>query len=78
MRKKRKMRGVVRKVIKPAVAGDGEKAEIAIDEADDLYKEIRIENSLTDDKGEKKTLKPGEEVDVVVEAETDATTKKSK
>lgn len=76
MPKKRKMRGVVRKVIKPAVTGDGEKAEIAIDEADDLYKEIRIENSLIDDKGEKKTLKPGEEVDVIVEADTNANLKK--
>jgi len=27
------------------------KAETSIDEADDLYREIRIENTLTDEKG---------------------------
>jgi hypothetical protein len=34
-----------------------------------------IENVLTDENGEKVRLKPGADVDVVVEADTDATTK---
>jgi hypothetical protein len=50
-----------------------EKAEIAIHEADDLYREIRVENVVTDENGEKAKLKPGSEVDVIVEADSDAT-----
>ena len=41
--------------------------------ADHLYREIRVENELTDENGEKVTLKPGAEVDLVLEADSDAT-----
>jgi hypothetical protein len=41
-----------------------------------LYREIRVENELTDDQGEKVSLKPGAEVDVIVEADSSATLKK--
>lgn len=76
MSKKRKhLRGKVERVIKPIVPTRPEKAEIGIVEADDLYREIRIENVVTDEKGEKARLRPGAKVDVVVEADTDATTK---
>ena len=70
-RKRKRLRGTVQKVIKPTF-GQPEKAEIAIQEADDLYREIRIENEVTDDKGEKGRLKPGADVDVVVEADASA------
>jgi hypothetical protein len=53
-----------------------EKAEISVDEADELYREIRVENALTDENGERVRLKPGAELDVILEADTDATTKK--
>jgi predicted DNA-binding antitoxin AbrB/MazE fold protein len=76
MSKKRKMRGTVQKVIKPVVPGETEKAQINIEEADDLYREIRVENALTDKDGEKVRLKPGAEVSVVIEADSSATTKK--
>jgi predicted DNA-binding antitoxin AbrB/MazE fold protein len=66
----------VKKVIKPVALDDPEKAEISIKEADDLYREIRIENILTDENDEKVSLKPGADVDIVLEADTDATTKK--
>ena len=56
--------------------GEPEKAQIDIEEADDLYREIRIENVLTNDEGEKAALKSGKPVDVIVEAESDATMKK--
>lgn len=46
------------------------------DEADDLYREARIENVVTDEKGEAGKLKIGAKVDVFVEADTDATLKK--
>ena len=61
--------GTVEKVIKPSHAGVPEKAEIAIDGADDLYREIRIENKLTDESGNKVKLKKGDSVEVTVEAE---------
>src|SRR5437870_10382736 len=38
------LRAKVRKIIKPAYPTQPEKAEISIEEADDLYREIRIEN----------------------------------
>jgi hypothetical protein len=63
-------------VIKPTLPSEPEKAQIGIEKADDLYREIRVENVLTDENGEKVGLKPGAEVDVIVEADTDATTKK--
>jgi hypothetical protein len=39
-----------------------------------LYKEIRIENTLTDEHSAKVQLKPSAEVKVTVEAEPEATT----
>ena len=64
----------VRKVIKPIAPGLPEKAEIAIHDADDLYREIRIENTLEDSKGEKVKLKQGADVEVIVEADVKDTT----
>ncbi len=48
-KRKRKLRGTVLKVLKPIGPGEPEKAEISIEEADDLYREVRVENVLTDD-----------------------------
>ena len=64
--------GVVEKIIPPNYAGEPEKAEIAVEGADPLYKEIRIENTLHDDKGEEVSLKQGAEVDVTIEADAAA------
>ncbi len=74
-KKRKKLQGIVEKVIKPSL-GQPEKAQIAIREAEDLYREIRVENEVTDDKGDKARLKPGAEVDVTVEADSSATIKK--
>lgn len=63
-------------MLKPLVPDEPEKAQISVDEADELYREIRIENVLTDENAEKVRLKPGAAADVVVEADTDATTKR--
>lgn len=43
--------GIVQEVILPYVPDVPEKAEISIPSADDLYREIRIENTLTDENG---------------------------
>jgi hypothetical protein len=70
--------GTVEKVIKSANPSEPEKAQISIEGADDLYREIRIENSLTDENGDQVSLKKGAEVEVTVEADKDATSPKSK
>ncbi len=67
--------GTVEKIIKPVLPGVPEKAQIAVEGADHLYKEIRIENKLTDENGDQVKLKSGAEVEVTVEAQTDAITK---
>ncbi len=61
--------GIVEKVIKSPDPTEPEKAQIAVESADPLYKEIRIENSLKDANGNDVALKPGAKVDVTVEAE---------
>lgn len=75
-KKRRTMKGKVDRVIQPIVPGEPEKAQIIIDEADDLYREIRVENVVTGASGEKAQLKPGAEVAVTVEADSSATIKK--
>ena len=74
--RRKKLRGRVQKVLKPLSPREPEKAEISVEGADDLYREIRVENLLIDENGEKDRLKPGAEVDVILEADTDDTTKK--
>jgi hypothetical protein len=64
---------VVEKVIPSANKKEPEKAEIAIQNADYLYSEIRIENKLTDDDGNEVRLKRGAEVEVTVKADANAT-----
>ncbi len=75
-KKRKKMRGTVEKIIKPVSPMDTEKAQISIPEADDLYREVRIENVVTDETGEKVGFKPGADVDVIIEADSSATMKK--
>ena len=77
MTKRKKLHGSVKKVIKSIHPKDPEKVEIQINEADDLYKEIRIENVVTDEKGREDSLKQGEDVDIVVETEPDKKPKSS-
>lgn len=72
-RPKAKKHGVVEKIIKPPHPTLPEKAQIAIDGAEDLYKEIRVDNILKDEKGETVKLKERAEVDVIIEADKDST-----
>jgi len=64
----------VEKIIKSPSPGEPEKAQIAVEGADNLYRELRIENTLVDENGEKVSLKQGADVEVTIEAEPDATT----
>jgi hypothetical protein len=61
--------GTVEKII-PANSIGPEKAQISVESADHLYKEIRVENTLHNENGEKVALKPGAEVKVTIEADT--------
>jgi hypothetical protein len=68
--------GTVEKIIKSFDPAQPDKAQIAVDGADDLYREIRIENTLQNKDGEEVALKPGAEVDVKIAAPIEATTPK--
>ncbi len=62
--------GKVEKVINPhPSSGEPEKAQIAVEGADHLYREIRVPNRLVDANGHKVKLKEGAEVDVKIEAD---------
>src|SRR5713101_8262420 len=69
--------GTVEKIIKPILPGEAEKAQIDIEGAEELYREIRIDNTLKNSKGEEVSLKEGAPVDVTVEADKKDTTKKA-
>jgi hypothetical protein len=64
--------GVVEEVIKSPHPSLPDKAQITVEGADELYREIRIDNVLENDKGEPVKLKPGATVDVTIEAPASA------
>jgi hypothetical protein len=64
---------VVEKIIKSPSPSVPEKAQIAVEGADHLYRELRIENTLTDENGGKVRLKQGAEIEVTIAAEPEAT-----
>jgi hypothetical protein len=68
--------GTVEKIIKSPFPSEPEKAQISVEGADHLYREIRIDNTLTNENGEEVSLRPGAQVEVIVEAEAEATTPK--
>jgi hypothetical protein len=69
--------GTVERIIESPHPGMPEKAQIGVEGAEDLYREIRIENVLTDEDGQEVALKKGAPVEVTIEADPEHTTKKS-
>jgi uncharacterized cupredoxin-like copper-binding protein len=69
------LRGTVEKII-PGNSIGAEKAQISVQDAEHLYKEIRVENTLHDENGNRVGLKPGANVEVTIEAEKDGTVPK--
>ena len=67
----------VQKIITSPDPREPEKAQIAVEGADHLYRELRIKNTLIKENGDEVHLKRGAQVDVTVEADPDATTVKS-
>jgi hypothetical protein len=64
--------GTVEKIIPAAWPGQTEKAQITVEGAEDLYREIRVENELKDANGNPVSLKKGAEVEVTIEADPQA------
>jgi hypothetical protein len=67
--------GRVEKIIPAVHPDEPSKAQIEVEGADHLYREIRIENALKDENGAPVQLKQGAEVDVTIEADPKAVTK---
>jgi len=65
--------GKVEKII-PAMGSVPEKAQIGVEGADDLYREMRVDNKLKDAEGNPVSLKKGAEVEVTIAADPEATT----
>lgn len=74
---KKKLSASVRKIIPPIMSGEAETVEIRVDDAEELYREIRIANIFTDQNGKAGILRPGSRVDIIVEADTEAVTKET-
>jgi hypothetical protein len=68
--------GTVEKIIKSPDPSKPEKAQIGVEGAEHLYREIRIDNVLKDQEGGKVALKQGAEVEVTIEADPEDTVKK--
>jgi hypothetical protein len=66
------LHGTVEKII-PENSASPEKAQVSVDGAEQLYREIRMDNTLQDGDGKKMGLKEGSRVEVTIEAEADAT-----
>jgi hypothetical protein len=58
--------GTVGKIIPSVSPGKPEKAQIAVDAPDRGYRDLRIENALTDEHGDDVKLKKGAHVEVTV------------
>lgn len=68
--------GTVDKIIPAIVPHEPEKAQISVETAEHLYREIRVDNTLHDGQGNPVSLKKGAEVEVTIEAPPGATTPK--
>ena len=68
--------GKVEKIVPAIDPTEPEKAQIEVERADHLYREIRVENTLTDGSGQEVKMKKGAHVDVTIEADPAETTPK--
>jgi hypothetical protein len=66
--------GTVEKVIPPPSQDEVGTVEISIDTPHSLYREVRIENTLTSESEGKVSLKLGSPVEVTITAEAESTT----
>jgi hypothetical protein len=73
----KKVSGNVQKIIKDAYNYRADVLEIDIPEADDLFREVRIENTFTDPDGQNVSLKQGAHLEIRFEAEAKDIVRKS-
>jgi len=66
--------GTVEKIIPSIIPSKPDKAQIAVEGAEDLYREIRLDNVMQDADGNQVALKKGAEVEVTIAADPEATT----
>ena len=71
------MPGTVDKIIPSSGPSQPEKAQIAVNVADHQYRNLRIENHLTDEHGDDVRLQKGAHVEVTVTAEPTVSTAKT-
>ena len=71
------MPGTVNKIISSPRPSQPEKAQITVDGPDHGHRDLRIENMLTDERGDDVRLKKGAHVDVTVAAELKTSTTNS-
>jgi hypothetical protein len=67
------MSGAVERIIESPSPTEPDKAQIIVLEADHLHRAIRIDNKLTNEKGEEVSLRLGEKVKLTLQAEADST-----
>jgi hypothetical protein len=60
--------GIIERLVEPVPPNEPPKAQIAIEGADALYREIRIENTLKNEDGNEVSLKPGVPVTITIKA----------
>jgi hypothetical protein len=67
------LRGEVKAIIKPTVAGEAEKVQISIQSGEKANQEIRIANTLTDAQGQPVAMKMGAALHIVIQPKPKAT-----
>ncbi|MGA8763872.1 MAG: hypothetical protein WB562_13485 [Candidatus Sulfotelmatobacter sp.] len=70
--------GMVERIIKSPIPNAPDQAQITVDGADPFYREICINNTLTNGNGNEVSLTAGAQVEVTVKADAKATTTESK
>ena len=70
--------GTVKRIVPSFDSREPDKAEIHVHDAEPLYEELRIPNTLQDQDGNKVELKKGAEVEIHIEADKASTTPKEK
>jgi hypothetical protein len=68
------MPGIVDEIVPSPNPSEPEKAQIVVDSADHRHRDLRIENTLTDEYGDDAKLEKGSRVELTVTAEPKATT----
>jgi len=62
--------GIVQKIIRGMDAEEPEKIQIVVRGAEDLYREIRLDNLFYDEEGNFVNLKFGDEVEITIASKT--------